>query len=69
MKRPVPVAILGATTFARRRQSCAYRYQERPTARKGGKAFPLAGASVAGTPPSAGTPRNAPRVRVRAGFP
>ena len=25
-----------------------------------GKAFPLAGAKVAGTPPSAGKPRNAP---------
>jgi hypothetical protein len=34
-----------------------------------GKAFPLAGAAVASTPPSAGTPRNAPRVRVRTEFP
>jgi len=34
-----------------------------------GKAFPLAGAKVAGTPPSAGKPRNAPRVRVQPGRP
>ena len=27
---------------------------------RGGKAFPLTGAKVAGTPPSAGRPRNAP---------